>query len=117
MSELDKKLEEILDKSSDYWICDEYHIHSGKDANSDPDDGHMTYDDAKVIRDIKQAFIDAGWSDNPFYFDSKSESLKKKLTGQEWYDRFEREMKSVGFYPVMLGTPFKAAKKAAGIEQ
>lgn len=110
MEDLDKKLDEILGKFGIQVLGD----------NSNPD----------TKQEIKQAFIDAGWSDNPFYYDSQSESLKKKLTGQEWYDRFEKELQlpitSTDFafgddrdsrYWLYRDDVIKIAKKAAGIEQ
>jgi len=42
------ELRPLLEKFEAYCECDEYHIHSGPAANSDPDDGHYDFDIDKL---------------------------------------------------------------------
>lgn len=95
------------------------------------------------IEEIKQAFIDAGWIDMRKLQKNWSEAEEllqgarpddeaELMTGQEWYDRFEKEHKRllkekleqrlakegrsvIGDF-VMKDLADQAAKKAAGIE-
>lgn len=63
---------------------------------------------------VKQAFIDAGWQ-------SPGGGLRgNSMTGQEWYDRFEKELEKIGakdnVRSISGAIAKNAAKKAAGIE-
>lgn len=63
--------------------------------------------------DIKQAFIDAGYV-GP-YLEPK-DTAGRYRTGQEWYDRFEKELGDYDFLDEDATKVIAAAKKAAGIE-
>jgi hypothetical protein len=83
--------------------------------------------------EVEQAFKDAGWfkqhTSSPEAFvelvGSMDRHLSNLMTGQEWYDRFEKELllyfDEDGDYPKHLdgyktAALFNIAKKAAGIE-
>lgn len=98
----------------------------------------------ECIEQIKRAFIDAGWVDNPeltilnYRYDFRTKQfyhIQTKehgvlMTGLEWYDRFESTFEASHYSTlidcrtdrekdVMKSTAllfFEAAKKAAGIE-
>jgi hypothetical protein len=125
MSDLDKKLEDAFNEVGEcfYWEG------AGKDED-------WVNDFRKDFREkLKQAFIDTGWISKDqstkeaqdtanFMINIKDKALNK-MTGQEWYDKFEKEQQ---------GTPIPcdnssaddviravelvkaSAKKAAGIE-
>lgn len=120
MSDLDKKLDEILD---------EYHTPSddmnpscrsqwGQNTNKDCDCGLQ---ESKVL--VKQAFIDAGWHEplTPEYLRKMAKRAQSEyMTGQEWYDRFEKELPShdqLKSGQNMIEGTLEAAKRAAGIDQ
>lgn len=131
MSDLDKKLEEAV--RSTVWISkiddqvrDKVHP-DWFNANGQ----YFTFgiDTAAV----KQAFIDDGWSDKPWtavtkdgysQIDEQHDVIKQLMTGQEWYDRFEKEYTTPyvvigkdGVEGEIRVNPLEAAKKAAGIEE
>lgn len=118
MSELDKKLEQILELAQSYI-----------------DDGNVQ----RRARDVaipatKQAFVDSGWMklDKLDELEAKlikaMENLDKNIraehkctTGQEWYDKFEKELNKLeGNYHKWVGPLpgeiLEAAKKASVIE-
>lgn len=132
MSDLDKKLEEALQP----WI-DEIQSEYGTGINDDKKPQFIAFANAKL--QIKQAFIDAGWREEHYvgpdsllplveYSREQLEAISKewskpRMTGQEWYDRFERNLKydtkSYSRQCEDCGAPHnweEAAKKAAGIE-
>lgn len=92
---------------------------------------HLTEED---IETIKHAFIDAGWFKTPDVdgeprkvtitykenTDAKFAKLRDYtlMTGQEWYDRFEKELQEIETLPGIFTTHDSrvAAKKASGIE-
>lgn len=78
------------------------------------------YLDASIhIRDIEQAFKDAGYRSSKQVLDEIIEHLARKgdlLTGQEWYERYEAEFKGTRpSYSDGVSMCNKAAKRAAGI--
>lgn len=97
MSDLDKKLEEILELAQSY-IDDENVQGRARDV---------------AISALKQAFIDEGWVRA-----AESKAFRDRymvMTGQEWYDRFNKaceEHTSLDWWSVFD----TAARKAAGIE-
>lgn len=112
------KLRDIMQFAYEY----DYALNGGEHGDIEEDIAH-----------IKQAFKDAGWLYVPPLKASKGYVIKKGgeavtikpsevMTGQEWYERFERELgKEVdhlmcGERLVCSGHVTKAAKKAAGIE-
>lgn len=61
---LDKELGVLINKFAAYMECDEWHIHNSSEeyeANSDPKDGHMDFDEDKLRIAIKKIFRDAGY--------------------------------------------------------
>lgn len=71
----------------------------------------------KFIAQIKQAFADEGYENTTF----KTTELFKGhspeyMTGQEWYDRFEKELRNHHSVKTLLDENYlKLAKKAAGL--
>lgn len=70
---------------------------------------------------IKQAFADEGWKDPAFIADNRSFGDRDKLTGAEWYARFEKELRGCVFVDEhdvreAVNQCWDAAKKAAGIK-
>lgn len=71
------------------------------------------------ITQIKQVFIDEGYIETSFKNDEHVERYAKALargrlmTGQEWYDRFYKELDIDG--DVNLVDVVRAAKKASGL--
>lgn len=111
-SSLDDKLREILEGYMHYL--------TGRQQENGLDwDG----DYPTTIGRIKQAFADEGYVnkiDNPnmigMYVD-KDGYIYKAMTGQEWYDRFEKEMDNQPYkIDPMFSVAFEVAKKAAGIK-
>lgn len=118
MTDLDKKLEDIIDLIAYAKSITEYSAVK-----------------PRAMRDIKQAFIDAGYIPYKPYAEvpdgqkppqpvwwSKTPTI---MTGQEWYDRMMREFMSVNRlydtenddeYVAKFSDFVAAAKKAAGIE-
>lgn len=82
-------------------------------------EGHTYKTAPKAIAQIKQAFAEEGWC-APIHFIDRGDGIKvsaeQVMTGQEWYDRFEKEIRKNGkadFNKELL----EAAKKAAGLEK
>lgn len=100
----------------------------------------------EVIGQILQAFKDAGWVDNPEltvlscrynfqtkkFYDMETKEHGVLMTGQEWYDRFLKQLDPIGDTSVMVDSNGKknpdvwtvrwsdvgrAAKRAAGLEE
>lgn len=94
-----------------------------------------------VIPQIKQAFSEAGYINGIDYADwltrrqripeglrgymdfvAKNKGLKvppRLMTGQEWYDRFEKEYRKLGGYPDDVNinsNAMEAARKASGVD-
>lgn len=61
------------------------------------------------IPQIKQAFADEGYTKLPKW------SGVTLMTGQEWYDRFYKEINSIPYSPLRIHEIWDAAKKAAGL--
>lgn len=101
---LDDKLRETLTKYRNLLLEPEEHYVEDK----------LTQ--AKAIAQIHQAFAEEGYTTA----DQLAKNLSSKInimTGQEWYDRFEKELEPIR--RTMPRTIFKvkeAARKAAGIE-
>lgn len=82
--------------------------------------GYDRFDVEKAIAQIKQAFADEGWI-KPEGADLIADVLDDMMTGQEWYDRFMKELPD----SIDLVHPDRevfdrrwaitAAKKAAGL--
>lgn len=137
--ELDKKLEEII---MDYGqvVSDEIWYQEGYGDRTEPPEAS----ELKTVEQIKQAFIDDGWSkvDKRQYRDDKGRQYEQftfdggyvripkfeMMTGQEWYDRFEKEMiglvlpycvKHDGdkYVKNAAEEALKAAKRASGISE
>lgn len=127
MSDLDKKLQDILNTTYSF-------------GNEDKDLEFYGTSNDDEIEAIKQAFIDEGWIPyKPFEYTpegkkpawwSKTPELMTGdehkartaglMTGQEWYDRFEKEVgqyEAGGWIDDTLDNVLLAAKKAAGIEE
>lgn len=89
---------------------------------SDGEDERNVYISEEAIAEIKQAFIDDGWlreinlslpAVTPYV-------PEPRMTGQEWYDRFEAEISLVEYTRLQGEVTAKrialeSAKKAAGI--
>lgn len=117
MSELDEKLEEIID--SHYYFCeDEGEVHFYPHAHS------------KFREQIKQAFVDDGWmkldqleKDMTKAIEDLGDNIRKEhncMTGQEWYDRFSQEHHRLLCIPETVyinSLATVAAKRAAGIDK
>lgn len=88
MNDLDDKLKLLLEDHVDYW-------HRKERYTTPLKTGELTF-----IEQIKQVFTDAGY-----------------LTGQEWFNRFDRELSQEipGFATVMVRRILAIAKRAAGI--
>ena len=86
---------------------------------------------AETIAQIKQAFADEGWIKIPQIVEVEGKletqhnfvdiNNMRYMTGQEWYDRFERELQRVAFvdeYDVRnaVNQCWDAAMKAAGLD-
>jgi hypothetical protein len=108
MADLDKRLERLLE-SEDIGLQNE---------------GIQSYDYPKMVSKIKQAFQEAGWVKlkvpNHAEGDVVELHAEGLMTGQEWYDRFEKEyLKAIG-YPNVIGkvdhSARIAARRAAGLE-
>lgn len=71
---------------------------------------------------IKQAFIEAGYSKSPLTAIREEMQIRGMMTGQEWYDRFAKELDDIEMKLVIHNKTatkeeiLEAAKKAAGIE-
>jgi hypothetical protein len=137
MSELDEKLKEI---------AQELYQNGGADAVMEEIHANHV---AEAISQIKQAFKEAGWkqvgivgnviekvADRHEYVGANGRPNIPIMTGQEWYDRFKKELESVELpsMPSVLNAYgdeldkgrwratttaveiMKAAKKAAGLE-
>lgn len=119
MSDLDKKLDEVLRECAGDWYYD--------GMVDDP-----TEDIDNCAEHIKQAFIDEGWTEP--ISDKQREDLvaqyaaaefmkPTRVTGQEWYDRFSTALVGYACLPVDAGSVdwdsgdvMRAAKKASGLE-
>lgn len=124
MEELDKKLFGIIKHASN-------------------EDGYV--EDSVAVREvarIKQAFVDAGWLSPERVAETQKlvnklvqnaqdmhklamgvypQLLPNVMTGQEWYDRFEKEMDRISAYATFdnhddVDRAMDAAKRASGIE-
>jgi hypothetical protein len=109
MAIIDDKLKEIVDALDTAQVCNHTHF----------------------IDQIKQAFTDEGYANPDEVFDGVIDGLAKngkKLTGQEWYDRFEKELDvqldndkgeewldHLAEYGADLTPILDAAKKASGL--
>lgn len=89
----------------------------------DRDGGRYHLSSAELIW-VKQAFADEGY-ERLGHHTTKKPGQKAELimTGQEWYDRFEKEMDEAKRWTSMNGAivmspnvAIEAAKRAAGIE-
>lgn len=109
MSDLDSKLREILEEVED-------------EVNNTG--GVSTKHRGRLVAQIKQAFAEEGYvkvsKDNQDKIKtatiySINHGQYELMTGQEWYERFEKELNN---HPIKLqGTEImRAAKKAAGLE-
>lgn len=107
MSELDKKLEEIVTEAYNVDSC------------------CYGYDDSEVkqtVEEVKQAFIDDGWRNlgkHTSYECHVDPRFANMMTGQEWYSKFLEEIErrqdySLGAISTLIAK--EIAKKAAGIE-
>lgn len=101
MVELDKKLGEIVDPYG----------YGGEGYG------------VRKAKQIKQAFKDAGWV-GPVEFHATGFSAKSPkrrssveflMTGQEWYDKFEKELNTYAWSFDEKNSILVAAKKAAGM--
>jgi len=71
------------------------------------------------VDNIRQIFIDDGWSKRPsvtIHDDAISKQSDHFMSGEAWYDRFERELEpwSGGAYSGDLDSVLLAAQKATG---
>lgn len=132
MSSLDKNLDVFLERIGERFYWDEY---------NDPDEVRRD-EFPEWRRQIKQAFKDEGWiAPEDFAPDDSTEiaeygdvqprplnradffkfstDYRPLMTGQEWYDRFEKEMTAytASHDQPMKEEALKAAKKAAGLER
>lgn len=112
MSDLDKKLELILGLHR----RDTERKYGGRTVGK-------TLNDNEALARIKQAFISDGWKDSVFIAENRAFGDKDKMTGQEWYNRFEKELaKPVESDHLLCGRVIcaehatEAAKRAAGLE-
>lgn len=79
-----------------------------------------------AIAQIKQAFADAGWlnTNQTNAMMTLAAQFSNRMTGQEWYERFEKEMHfhiaakdlDRGYEVLDRMAILKAARRAAGIE-
>jgi predicted nuclease with TOPRIM domain len=97
MSELDEKLKTIV-KEPTTFIDDDTILNPAIET---------------AVEQIKQAFIEAGWSEEPRQYDQYG---NLKINGREWYDKFMEELGDYDFLDVDAEKVTLAAKKAAGIE-
>jgi hypothetical protein len=86
MNSLDQKLKEIVEK-------------------------YENTDSIELVAQIRRAFADGGYK-IPLGVTVTPKTVR--LTGQEWYDRFEKEIKYKRPYTNNIAT-LEAAKKAAGL--
>lgn len=108
MNDIDDKLWEIFINDS-----------KRKGLHDDSYENYVVTPDV-IIPQIKQAFEAAGYLYVP-----KGVTIELRLTGQEWYDRFEKEAEEVearGSYSddeawAMYRELVQAAKKAAGLDR
>lgn len=125
MSDLDKKLDEVLDyMGSSYYPGHEY------PDNYEPQNEELR---KEAISKIIQAFNNDGWLDTKQLGGLKSVNIATPtgervdfMTGQEWYDKFEKEFDRNIVYnhdPKLQDAFVRAlsyaqewAKKASGIE-
>lgn len=97
-NDLDKKLEELLD----------YADYSNNGADVKPKN--------VIVQHIKQVFADAGYTQEPHQFDVHG---NLKINGQEWYERFEKELNEyyeqagADYVPQIV---YEAAKRATGLQ-
>lgn len=122
MSDLDDQLAELI-----FGLI--YHL-----DKLDPQVELMAVYDVRTLKEtvfpsIKQAFKDAGWSPHlSAYHDAFIDGIKKEaglMTGQEWYERFEKEMANrievphgtIGVVRATVEACLSAAKRASGIEK
>lgn len=122
LTELDKKLFEIVKHAAD-------------------EDGYVEYEIAvREVARIKQAFIDDGWSVPDEYhghsegfeaarqkvsdwelqrlrgYEKAVEDMRANyMTGQEWYDRFEKEISTYSWEFDELHSILVAAREVAGL--
>lgn len=71
-----------------------------------------------AVREIKQAFIDAGWKDSAFLADHRLTGRSGEMTGQEWYDRYKKELEnsaSIHWERTPYEMAISVGKKASGI--
>lgn len=127
MSELDKKLEGY---ALDIATSPAYKaIHGGVLSSGQVQS--LTVVVERIARDIHQAFIDEGWANIHWKQEGKTVTFSlptsrlSYMTGQEWYDKFEKEYQpwksfiSKGYNDGYADARIRAletAKKAAGIE-
>jgi hypothetical protein len=118
MSDLDKKLEELLSafiisgNEFDNAALQKLHDDLGRPHSGEAITAGTTKQ--MVTQAIKQAFIDEGWVKL-----RNHEQGEKCFTGQEWYDKFEYDYRSVTPDKPLADaetTAFWAAKKVSGIE-
>lgn len=116
MSERDEKLRDTLNKLA-------IHIDRGDSAAA------YNYMDEinEAIAQIEQIFADEGWlpikpSPSDSFTIKALPTHANLMTGQEWYDRFEKHYKDLAIYPepnplklVMESQAIRAAKRAAGL--
>lgn len=77
--------------------------------------------DTEAIAQIKQAFRERGYrlSDKYSYYKSITRDGVTYYSGQEWFDRFEKEISGIAFPSEARATFYwtiEAAKRAAGIK-
>lgn len=110
MSDLDNKLALIIEDIIEY----------------SADDGPLKVGQLTFAEQIKQAFADAGYEKlhEKGAYDTMNEAVanmqKDWMTGQEWYDRFEKEFSKLTTENYMTAIypheALKAAQKASGLE-
>jgi len=95
MSDLDKKLIEILRWCKEQETWNDFLKKSGK---MEPETGDYTSVEAACLVSLRQAFADRGYVRLPQGQVGKLEGVeimsingKRVMTGQEWYERFEKE--------------------------
>ena len=108
MSDLNDKLTELLDNY-------EYGPDWQHDGQSTEEEAQT--DIKRMVVAIKQAFTDAGYKDMHELYAEVVYWPKKAMTGQEWYNCFEKELEIGLDLPEVMRIWVKAcAKNAAGLE-
>lgn len=133
MSDLDDKLVDILRWCKEHETWNDFLKKSGK---MEPEVGDYTSVEATSLQSIKQALTDEGYIKLPYAVKDKDNNIyigsgkafttdhKELMTGQEWYERFEKELPDTELKAYLPSADIaykrskvmEVAKRAAGID-